>query len=552
MDRLLTYLLLISLPVIITADFVITSSEDHETLRNEGHAHARKLIKKRSASDVVIDDIQFYSIKIDCKVTSRFAHNVITSRAVNRANVSKEAFFDVDLPKTAFITNFSMTIDGVVYAGVVKEKKAAQQQYQQAVSRGQTAGLVKATGRKMEKFKVSVNIAAASKVTFELVYEELLKRQFGKYEILIKVKPVQLVKHFQIEAHIFESKGISFLEAEGTFLTNDLEQVVEKSFSGNKGHVSFKPTLNQQRSCSNCSTSRLDGEFTIKYDVNRDHTAGDIQIVNGYFVHYFAPASLPRVPKNVVFVIDCSTSMGGQKIRQTREAFLKILGDIHQDDYFAIILFDSRIEVWKPTLIKATPENIDAAKVYVRNIYQRGATNINDALLKAINLMNQAHESKTVPERSTSMIIFMTDGQPTVGESYLPNIQRNVRNGIQGKYTLYILGFGNDVDYAFLEKLALENDGVARRIYEDSDSALQLQGFYEEVANPMLMQIEMNYPENAVEDLTKTNFKQLYEGSEIVVAGRITDNDLTVLKAEVKALGVSVIHVMSKPCRIAV
>uniref|UniRef100_H2ZRY5 VWFA domain-containing protein n=1 Tax=Latimeria chalumnae TaxID=7897 RepID=H2ZRY5_LATCH len=346
------------------------------------------------------------------------------------------------------------------------------------------------------------------------------------------------------------------MEAEGTFLTNDLEQVVEKSFSGNKvaGHVSFKPTLNQQRSCSNCSTSRLDGEFTIKYDVNRDHTAGDIQakIVNGYFVHYFAPASLPRVPKNVVFVIDCSTSMGGQKIRQTREAFLKILGDIHQDDYFAIILFDSRIEVWKPTLIKATPENIDAAKVYVRNIYQRGATNINDALLKAINLMNQAHESKTVPERSTSMIIFMTDGQPTVGESYLPNIQRNVRNGIQGKYTLYILGFGNDVDYAFLEKLALENDGVARRIYEDSDSALQLQGFYEEVANPMLMQIEMNYPENAVEDLTKTNFKQLYEGSEIVVAGRITDNDLTVLKAEVKALGVSVIHVMSKPCRIAV
>jgi len=49
-------------------------------------------------------------MKIDSKITSRFAHNVITSRAVNRGNVHKEVFFDVELPKTAFITNFSMCV----------------------------------------------------------------------------------------------------------------------------------------------------------------------------------------------------------------------------------------------------------------------------------------------------------------------------------------------------------------------------------------------------------------------------------------------------------
>lgn len=54
------------------------------------------------------------------------------------------------------------------------------------------------TDRKLEQFEVSVSIAAASKVTFELTYEELLKRQLGKYELLIKVRPKQLVKHFQV------------------------------------------------------------------------------------------------------------------------------------------------------------------------------------------------------------------------------------------------------------------------------------------------------------------------------------------------------------------
>lgn len=56
----------------------------------------------------------------------------------------------------------------------------------------------RATGRKMEQFQVSVSVAPAGKVTFELVYEELLKRRLGVYELLLKVQPRQLVKHLQV------------------------------------------------------------------------------------------------------------------------------------------------------------------------------------------------------------------------------------------------------------------------------------------------------------------------------------------------------------------
>uniref|UniRef100_A0A8C4MF08 Inter-alpha-trypsin inhibitor heavy chain H3 n=1 Tax=Equus asinus asinus TaxID=83772 RepID=A0A8C4MF08_EQUAS len=480
----------------------------------------------------VVDGIEVYSTKISCKVTSRFAHNVVTTRAVNRADTAKEVSFDVELPKTAFITNFTLTIDGVTYPGNVKEKEVAKKQYEKAVSQGKTAGLVKASGRKLEKFTVSVNVAAGSKVTFELTYEELLKRHKGKYEMYLKVQPKQLVKHFEIEADIFEPQGISTLDAEASFITNDLlGSALTKSFSGKKGHVSFKPSLDQQRSCPTCTDSLLNGDFTITYDVNRESPA-NVQIVNGYFVHFFAPQGLPVVPKNVVFVIDVSGSMYGRKIQQTKDALLKILEDVKEDDYLNFILFSGDVTTWKDNLVQATPENIQEAREFVMNIHSQGMTNINDALLRGISMLNKAREENAVPERSTSIIIMLTDGDANVGESKPEKIQENVRNAIRGKFPLYNLGFGNNLNYNFLESMALENHGLARRIYEDSDANLQLQGFYEEVANPLLTSVEVEYPENAILDLTQNTYQHFYDGSEIVVAGRLVDKDLNNFKAD--------------------
>ncbi|XP_075177845.1 inter-alpha-trypsin inhibitor heavy chain H3-like isoform X2 [Anomaloglossus baeobatrachus] len=517
---LLSFTLLFSALSPISSDFVI------EGIRN---------IQKRSTGKPV-NDIEVYSVIIRSQVTSRFAHNVITSRAVNRADVSKEAIFNVDLPKTAFITNFSMIIDGVTYPGVIKEKEAAKKQYEKAVSRGQTAGLVRASGRKTEKFTVSVNVAPESKVTFELVYEEMLKRNLGKYEMVIQVQPKTLIRKYEIEVDIHEPQGISFLDAKASFLSNDLLPAVEKSFSGEKGHVSFKPTIDQQRSCANCTTTLLDGDFTVTYDVNRE-TPGNIQVVNGYFVHFFAPPKLSSVPKNVIYVIDRSGSMSGRKMQQTKEALLHILNDTSEHDHFNFILFDHRIIPWKDSLVKATPEHLEEAREFVKSIAVYGWTNINDPMLQAIEILNKAHANKTVPERSVSLIVLLTDGQANGGESNPSKIQENVKKANDGKYTVYSLGFGSGVDYAFLEKLALENSGIARRIYEDSDADLQLQGFYNEIANPTLINIEMQYPENAIADLTENSFKHYFEGSEIVVAGRVTDNDLNSFFVDVKAEG---------------
>uniref|UniRef100_A0A672Y411 VIT domain-containing protein n=1 Tax=Sphaeramia orbicularis TaxID=375764 RepID=A0A672Y411_9TELE len=133
-------------------------------------------------------------------VVSRYTTTVITSRVANRMDESKEIEFHVRIPKNAFISKFRMWVfmDGEVYDGVVKAKEQAQQQYTEAVSRGQSAGIVSSVGRTLEEFKTSVNVAAHKKVTFELTYEELLKRKLGKYELQIHARPMQPVKDFKV------------------------------------------------------------------------------------------------------------------------------------------------------------------------------------------------------------------------------------------------------------------------------------------------------------------------------------------------------------------
>ncbi|XP_067243933.1 inter-alpha-trypsin inhibitor heavy chain H3-like isoform X2 [Chanodichthys erythropterus] len=474
-------------------------------------------------------DVDIYSFYINSTVTSRYATTVITSRVANTLNESQEIQFEVKIPKTAFISKFRMTIEGKTYDGVVKEKQEAQQQYSEAVSRGQSAGLIKSVGRTLEDFKTSVTVAAFSKVTFELTYEELLKRRLGKYELLINAQPMQPVADFKMDVHIQEKPGISFLEVKGDLSTGDLGNAIKTTRADKDAWVTFYPTRDQQTKCQSCGENGLNGGLLITYDVERQNPKGEVMVSNGYFVHYFAPSDVPRIPKNVVFIIDRSGSMHGRKIDQTRLALLRILSDLDEDDHFGLITFDYSVDTWKRELLKSTKQNLENAKSFVKEIRDRGATNINAAVLAGVDMINRHPR-----EGTASILILLTDGDPTSGETNIERIMANVKKAIGLKFPLYCLGFGHDVNFDFLTKMSLENGGVARRIYEDSNADLQLQGFYDEVAVPLLTDIQLKYTGGT--NLTKTSFNLYFNGSEIVVSGQITDNSVESFSTEVIAV----------------
>lgn len=477
------------------------------------------------------------------RITSRYAHTTINSWLLNTASRGKEVTFHVQLPEAAFISAFSMTVRNKTYPGVVKEKEQAKQVYSAAVDRGWSAGLVATRERETDKFTVSVNVGAGSRALFTLSYEELLQRKLEWYEHVVSVRPQQTVDNLTVEVSIEEKAGLSRIIVPplrtSNLITNDVGVDAEPPpatsivRTATSAVVRFQPSVEQQLALAQDGVL---GDFIVRYDVERAEEAGQLEIVNGYFAHFFAPKQLSALPKSIVFVIDVSGSMDGTKIKQTKEAMLKILGDLRPKDHLNIVTFSYGVKNWASRgLVKASAENIEGAKKFVSAMVADGGTNINDALNEAVSLLKYQEVSK---EMSVPLIILLTDGQPTVGETNVEVIIKNARSVIDGLYSLYCLGFGQDVEFNFLEKLALPNSGFARKIFEDVDATLQLKGFYDEVGTPLLSKVVVRYTGNEVAALTRSTFPNYFSGSEIVVAGRVR-GDTGSLVATVEGLSES-------------
>lgn len=140
--------------------------------------------------------------------------------------------------------------------------------------------------------------------------------------------------------------------------------------------------------------------------------------------------------------------------------------------------------------------------------------------MDAISLLDDFEKNEVSTASAFSLIIMLTDGQPS---GVIADIKTSIRERLEGRYSLFCIGFGNNVNYEFLEQLSLQNRGLARKIYVDADAGLQLVGFYNEVATPLLSNIEITYGDNVVEinSISQTLFPTYFSGTELVVAGKL-------------------------------
>ncbi|XP_050953258.1 LOW QUALITY PROTEIN: inter-alpha-trypsin inhibitor heavy chain H6 [Labeo rohita] len=494
-------------------------------------AHSVPLQRLRRQSSTAKPALKVTDYHVRCSVLSRYAVTTVESTVWNQLHITKEAAFEVDLSSSAFISNFTITSNGKVYVAEVKRRTDARKIYDTAKKQGKTAGLVATKEREIEKFRVAVNVPPGTRASFSLTYEELLSRRLGRYELSLGLRPGQPVQNISLDVSISERTGISFIKAlplrTSRLLTNNVHADADPPPSTKVqqspycAHVRYTPTIQQQK---NISPRGLNADFIIQYDVELKDPMGDIQVDDGYFVHYFAPRGLPVVPKDVIFVIDISGSMIGTKIKQTKAAMTTILSDLREGDYFNLITFSDKVHTWKKgRTVRATRQNVRDAKEFVRKIIAEGWTNINAALLSAAQLLNPSSHSSSSTATSSHrvpMIIFLTDGEATIGETEPDAILRNAQNAL-GLASLFGLAFGDDADFPMLRRLALENRGVARMVYEDDDAAVQLKGFYDEVASPLLSDIQLSYLDDQVYDITRSLFPNYFQGSELVVTGRL-------------------------------
>ena len=95
-------------------------------------------------------------------------------------------------------------------------------------------------------------------------------------------------------------------------------------------------------------------------------------MVDGYFVHFFAPVGMDPIPKDVLFILDVSSSMSGTKIIQQRDAMDTILQNMHEGDRFNIMEFSTRAQLWRTTILSANQDNIKQARSYAKRMKANG------------------------------------------------------------------------------------------------------------------------------------------------------------------------------------
>ncbi|CAH2068892.1 unnamed protein product, partial [Iphiclides podalirius] len=610
--------------VMRAAHLVITKSDDAQPTFTE--AATTQLTTEEPDPPIKMTEMDVRS-----EITMRYAHTAIVTRVQNPAKRSQEATFRVLLPETAFISGFVMTLDGKSYKAYVKGKEEAKNIYNQAVSQGYGAAHISAKARDSNIFTVSVNVEPRSAAVFNLTYEELLTRRNGVYNHAVNLHPGALVPKLTVVVHIKETQPISELRVPEVRTGNEVDAteedaqntnaVIERGAKDREATITFKPDLEEQKrliqiykekskerrvnsygydyEASPTPQDGILGQFVVQYDVDRTK-GSDILVNDGYFVHFFAPTSLPPLSKHVVFVLDTSGSMSGRKMEQLIAAMLTILAKLNKGDVFNIVQFESSVQILDiksfsessppvereygyyrenafemPALlppVEATPENIAKAKLLVSGLRAGGGTNIATALDVAIALIQKgasvtnstsatttpkadgsqatsdsaantevaqesdkekvhngnAKNSESIDDKKEPIVIFLTDGEPTVGEGNPSRIIKIVaeKNYGTNKASIFSLAFGEDADRTFLRKLSLKNDGFMRHIYEASDASLQLRDFYRQISSPLLADVKFTYPPDQVKEgsLTKSKFRRFYAGSEAIVAGRIEEN----------------------------
>ena len=328
-------------------------------------------------------------------------------------------------------------------------------------------------------------------MTFKLRYEELLQRsEQGKYSFVVNIQPqTKKIQDFKFRVNIDETlpiEAISILRAKDKDAAKFQAEDITKSslISSNNPTVAKIETSAQNND--------QDWKFFINYDVRRPSNGNDVQIGAGRFVHYFAPDNIPTVKKHIIFVIDISGSMHGRKLEQTKDAMTAMLSRMSEAnlDNFNIIVFNSDVKIWKPSRdsqlsysIPGKNGDVSEAYEYILKLKAGALTNINEALIRAINLANDVKRNEEIGRETQQMIVFLTDGEPTVGETTGTRIKANVKQyNLASNIPIYGLAVGDGADFNLLKDISNENRGFAQKIYESGNSFEQLEDFYSKIS----------------------------------------------------------------------
>jgi Ca-activated chloride channel family protein len=239
-----------------------------------------------------------------------------------------------------------------------------------------------------------------------------------------------------------------------------------------------------------------------------------------HLLFLFAPQSnLPQenvLPKDILFVIDRSGSMSGDKLLQAQEALQFILSQLDPGDRFSIIGFDHRLSVFAENLQPVSDATIADARRFVQNITADGNTDIQSAVRTGLEILGR-DESRS----ATRLLVFLTDGLPTAGvidEALIANLIYETNAPIEAR--LHVFGVGYDVNTHLLDRLATQNGGTVTYVQPGENLETVLTSFYDRIARPVLTDLQIEFEGLVVSDLYPEDLPDLFVGGSLMLTGR--------------------------------
>jgi len=223
------------------------------------------------------------------------------------------------------------------------------------------------------------------------------------------------------------------------------------------------------------------------------------------------------IPKDMVFVIDHSGSMQGEKLEKAKEALLFCLDTLRPKDRFNIVAFSSGTEICGRSMMDADSDELYKARRFARNIDSDGGTNINEALELALKQFRDTGKNRM------KAIIFLTDGLPTEGETETGRILSNIRSRNKEEARIFVFGAGADVNTELLDKLASDNGGECEYVIDPGESIEKsISALASRIAAPVLSDIRVEFDGIGVYDTFPKKLPDMFKGGSINITGRFS------------------------------
>ncbi len=442
---------------------------------------------------------------VEITIADQVATTKIDQVFRNDYDFTCEGTYIFPIPEEAAIERFVMYIDGRPVEGKVLGRDEARRIYEDIVRRQRDPALLEYIGH--DTFQASIfPIAPHEEKRIQIEYRQVLPMDQGLVEYV-----------YPLSTERFSAQPIGDVAITVRLSSQDpIKAVYSPSHEVAVSRESdYSATLGYE-----ARNVLPDRDFVLYYTVSTAEFGMNLLTYqpageDGFFLLLIAPpveaGDREVVAKDLIFVLDTSGSMEGEKLEQAKAALTFVLDHLNEADRFAIVVFNSAVTTYAEALQPASERA--AARAYVQGLSAGGSTDIDGALQRALKLADTASGRPQV-------VLFLTDGLPTVGEQDPARILENVRSRASENIRLFPFGVGYDVNSALLDSLSLENHGASAYVLPGENLEERVSAFYSKINSPVLAGLSLDLGGITTLDTYPNPLPDLFLGSQLVLVGR--------------------------------